>query len=166
MAAGRGNALMIRLLLDSAPSTVNRAKKRGLTALHGAAMVGSVDAVHVLLSAGADVVRGNAAPGAFTCPLAAAVIGGSDHVLRALLASVGSGISSVVISCALYYAVQRGRVSALKQILEVVRVRNFTWGQLRSAIPNNPRCHTHLHLAAAWGIPESVRFLLEWQANK
>ncbi|CAN0027811.1 unnamed protein product [Ectocarpus sp. 4 AP-2014] len=86
-AAARDQTNLIDILLQNAPTTLNRATPDGLTPLYAAAMSGKGKAVSHLLSAGARQPPASAEKD--MCPLVAAVRENHQEVVRVLLTDRG-----------------------------------------------------------------------------
>ncbi|CAM9441342.1 unnamed protein product, partial [Ectocarpus sp. 8 AP-2014] len=108
-----GDTESIGLLLEGAPSTVNRATKGGMTPLCVACEFGEAPAVSCLLSAGATS-KG------ISCPLATATANGHESVVRVLLGTkerieAFGGVDKL--PSALCHAVQKHTSCAILHVL-------------------------------------------------
>jgi uncharacterized protein len=154
-AAMRGDAAKIRALLKQG-ADVNAAQGDGMTALHWSASKGDVDALRMLIYAGArvDAVTRN---GNYT-PLHLAAKAGNLAAVRALL-DAGADVSAKTSSggaSPLHLAAAQGNAEVVNTLLDkkaVVDVRDGAWSE------------TPLMWAAAYNRVDAMQALLKRGAN-
>ncbi|CAN0021673.1 unnamed protein product, partial [Ectocarpus fasciculatus] len=163
-AAARDQTNLIDILLQKAPTTLNRATPDGLTPLYAAAMSGKDKAVSHLLSAGARQPPASAEKD--MCPLVAAVRENHLEVVRVLLTdqgmeAIGGGSEVIPRAVGAAASARKGRASIVQMLLSAEGDgRERHWA--RCCYKEDPV----LHCAVSFGNISATRVLLAAGADE